>query len=192
MKIATIDYPLKLDLPSIGRSPGLHVSDIYGSLYKTLQPSRYAARKTHAEKDEDYDPIMVALGLAWESHVERALTVAGVRAERPGEFFSPEGIAFSPDLLIDNGHTMVGEIKFTRYKMGYYHDEKFAKWVTQMKAYCYHLKTPYARLFALHMGGDYRFNRKPTFVVTDFTFTEKELAREWQLLLSHARQKGLL
>ena len=189
---------LSVDVSQTGpstRSPGLHISTIYNDLYKTLQPSRYAKKRVltaATPNEEEFDPMMVGLGLAWEAHLEKVLHAAGVPATRPGEFRTPEGVAFSPDLLIDNGHTAVGEIKLTRYKTGDYRDEKFAKWITQMKAYCYHLGTPHARLFALHMNGDYRAHRDPTLVITDFEFTPTELKREWATLLSHARQRRLL
>ena len=190
----TLDLNLAQTGPST-RSSGLHVSDIYNDLYKTLQPSRYAKKRLFTPttpNEEDFDPMMVGLGLAWETHLEKVLHAAGVKAERPGEFTTAEGIPFTPDLLVDNGHTATGEIKFTRYKMGDYRDEKFAKWITQMKTYCYHLGTPYARLFALHLNGDYRTHRDPTLVITDFEFTATELKREWAMLLSHARQQRLL
>ena len=172
----------------------MHVSEIYNGLYETLQPSRYTRRT--ATTDPDAMPTIVALGLAWEKHLEGCLLAAGVPASRPGEFLREEGVAFSPDLLIDNGVTRVGEIKFTRYKMpdspeGYY-DERFAKWVTQMKAYCYALKTPYGQLLALHLNGNYKSVREPTLVITDFEFTPQELEREWRLLMNHAQAKGML
>src|SRR5690242_4306817 len=94
---------LKSDLV---RSPGLHASDIYGDLFKYLEPNSY-------DKGGDMNPLLLALGTAWELHFEYLLRANGIDAQRPGEFLSPEGIAYSPDLLIFNGVTRVGEIKLT-------------------------------------------------------------------------------
>lgn len=167
------------------------MSDIYGSLYQTLQPSRYAVKRK--EGPETPNATLIGLGLAWETHLEKVLVQAGINAQRPGEFRTKEGIIFSPDLLIDNGVTRLGEIKLTRYAMtGDYRDERFAKWMTQCKAYCYHLETPYATLLALHVGGNYREVRDPTLVITELEFTPRELRDEWERLLRHAQEQRML
>src|SRR5262245_48994017 len=105
--IATPD-PKELDflVSDLERSPGIHASDIYGDLFEFLDPKRY-------KFEGPPNPLLLALGTAWEKHLEYLLERNGINAYRPGEVMSLDGIPFSPDLIIFNGHTRVGEIKLT-------------------------------------------------------------------------------
>src|SRR5665213_2058861 len=109
------------------RSPGLHVSEIYNRFYQKLEPKRYQANSVP-------NPVKLAMGLAWESHLERCFLASGLQVERPPEFTTREGIAFSPDLLMVNGHDRIGEIKLTwMSSRASIDDPKFGKWLTQCK-----------------------------------------------------------
>ena len=205
------DHPtppeLRLDYSAVERTPGLHISDIYGAFYRQYQPQRYNKHPKAAkwgvtgimEPDEDYDQTLVAMGLAWERQVEISLAAAGYQAERPGEFSVEEGqtrIWFSPDLIINNGVTRGGEIKLTQYALpavpdGYRH-EKFEKWMSQMKLYGHKLELSLWTLLALHIRGDYRGIRQPTFKMTNFEFTAKEMADEWSGMMTFARQQRMV
>jgi len=74
------------------------MSDIYTDLYQDLEPERYVRGSLPT-------PALLAGGLALEQYTERVLLKAGIGAQRPDEFRTPDqyGIAFSPDLLIWNG-----------------------------------------------------------------------------------------
>lgn len=173
------------------RSPGLHMSDIYNDLYKRLEPKRY--------KGGPIDPGFVGMGLALEDAIEEALKKRLLGGERPGEFITAEGIAFSPDLIIFNGATRVGEIKLTWMSMrevpmdkpssGF--PPKFEKYFTQMKSYCHHLDTPYARLITMFINGDYK-PPKPKLACWDIEFTAQELHENWRMLTNHGKTMGVL
>ena len=94
-----------------------------------------------------------------------------------------------------NGVFRLGEFKLTWMSLSRskgLRDPKFDKWFCQMKAYCYHLGTQHARLYAFFVCGDYT-DMSPQFPPPwDIEFTQKELQEEWNTLLRHARKKGML
>ena len=215
MRIDPIEHDLVLSAPTEGyvRTSGLHLSDIYNDLYKSLNPARYDKR------DKDGQPLPFSslhaeIGTAFEEVLEPAIRARIVGAERPGEYVSQHttecasagtfvtpgdpvchcgaGVIFTPDHFLFNGLFRVGELKLTwmscRYPLT---DKRFAKWLTQIRAYCYHLQTRYARLYVLFINGDYS-SYSPLLKAWDIEFTDKELLEEWRMLLHHARRKGMV
>jgi hypothetical protein len=185
VKITAIDDGLDLAISTGPRSPGRHISEIYGDLFSDLEPDRY-------KRDSPPNMLKMALGLAWETHLEKMLLHHGVLAYRPAECLSPEGIAYSPDLVIVNGEDRLGEIKLTWLSCRLpITDPKFDKWFVQMKAYCRWTEIPRCRLYATFINGNYRDNREPTLKVYDFEFTAQELHENMAMLKSHGQHKGL-
>lgn len=202
---------LKLGGDSSGRSPGLHMSDIYNDYYQEREPNRYS-------KDKPMDMVRVQAGVVFENILEAGLQASfGVLlgGERPGEFLTEEGIAYSPDLIIfPKKRTVLGEIKLTwmsarecpvsptqskRTGLPSNWDgtsqaafpKKFDKYFTQMLCYCYHLETPHAMLIVYFVNGDYR-PPAPCLLSWDFTFSSVELREAWQTMRNHARSKRML
>lgn len=180
------------------RSPGLHVSTIYGSLYSELEPNRYKAGSLP-------NPLLLEAGLAFENFFEDELKKrwGPLLGERPEEQMTEEGIAFSPDLFIydDVKGLILGEIKCTWMSGRELPREpangfppKFDRYTTQMQAYCFNLGTPHARLFIFCVNGDYDRAKgvAPELHCFDITYTQRELRENWELLMNHARLKGLL
>ena len=121
------------------------------------------------------------------------MKAAGWNVERPREGITPEGVAFSPDLILeDGGHVRGGEIKWTTMSDAPLDDPKFVKWHTQAKVYGYHLQLPDWTFFVCFANGDYKANREPTFRQVEVNYTWREMEMEWALLLAHGRQEGLL
>ena len=176
---------LKSDLV---RSPGVHASDIYGDLFKKLEPKRY-------DYPDDGNPLLMVLGTAWERHFEYLLHVNGVEVERPGEFMSPNGIAYSPDLIIFNGKTRLGEIKYTSMSADGMPEEetnnlpaKLDKYMAQMKLYANWLGVNDGWLAIL-------FNHQPwnpQFRLFDIHWTDQDLQDNYQMLMNHAKSMGVL
>ena len=117
------------------RSPGLHMSAIYNDLFQDLEPKRF-------QKGSVPNPLMLEAGLALENMLEEGLRQR-LCGERPPEQVTAEGIFYSPDLIIFNGHTRLGEIKLTwmsskevprEVSNGF--PSQFDKYFVQMKAYC--------------------------------------------------------
>jgi hypothetical protein len=112
------------------------------------------------------------------------------------------GILYSPDLLIFNGNTRCGEIKLTSmsakgapWKLGETYaafDPKFDKYFTQMKCYCRNLNTLHARLYMFSIREMVYFNDDSILRGWNITFDQTELDEEWNWLLAHAREEGLL
>lgn len=201
MKITEIDHQLDLAAPSEGyvRSPGLHMSEIYNSLYAKLEPDRFA-------KGGKPDETKMELGTSFEEVLEPVLARRLV-GERPPEFAAlpsgkivkvgtPGSIAFSPDQLIFNGVMRLGEFKCTWMSIrNGIQDKRFDKWFTQMKAYCYPLKTRWAKLYVLFVNGDYSYkppNGGAQLRAWDVEFTQRELDDNWAMLMRHARQEKML
>lgn len=198
-----LDHGIKLGVSSGHRSKGLHMSDIYGALYKELEPKRF-------DRGEPMDLVRLEMGLAFENALEQALRDQftesilrgehdrGEAAERPGEFRTPEGIIFSPDLLVTNGILRVGEIKLTWLssrevprKKGDFFPPKFNKYFTQIMSYAHNLGTRFARLYIFHVNGAYDCAKrsgepKPEFLPFDLEFTQQELNENWDMMLNFA------
>ena len=178
-----IDF-LKSDLV---RSPGLHASDIYGDLFRKLEPKRYT--------DEPMNGPLVALGSAWERYFEMLLEVNDIIAYRPKEMISPEGIAFSPDLIINATPRRVGEIKLTSMSLDDIPDdttnnlpEKFDKYLVQMKLYAHWLGLTHGWLAILSIRKPYA----PEFRAFNLGFTAAELQDNYTMIMNHARHEGML
>lgn len=198
------------------RSPGLHMSDIYNSLYKKLDPKRYDKRDINGDAIP-FDLKKLELGLRFEEWLEKVLAVS-LLGERPGEFRTnhsplcpsrkvemPSGIVcphclagtyYSPDYLFyEEVESILGEFKLTWYssKGAPTGVDKFDKYFTQIKAYLYHLKMLRARLFIFFVNGQYPKGGPPSpqFRVWEMEFTQKELDKEWAMLLAHALKEKL-
>lgn len=171
------------------RTPGLHMSEIYNDLFQRIEPKRY-------KKGGPPDPLRLEAGLALEEMLEEGLKRRLV-GERPGEFTTEEGIIFTPDLLIFNGSTRLGEIKLTWMwskdvprEPGNAFPPKFDKYLCQIKSYCHKLETNEARLIAFFVNG--KGDSVPELLAWDITFTARELHENWAMLMNHARSRRML
>lgn len=193
MKITPFQHQLDLGKPTEGyvRTPGLHMSDLYNSLHRALDPKRYDKRGKDG-KPLPMDMVKVETGTSFEEVLERALA-SRLFGERPGEFTTDEGIIYSPDyLFFEDDDTILGEFKLTWYSSrNAPYGEKFEKWFTQMKAYLYHLRMRQARLYALFINGTYK-PPSPKLLAWDIVFTQRELTDNWNLMLRHAKEEGIL
>lgn len=192
MKITPIENDIEMGVSTLPRSPGLHLSSIYGSLFEELEPQRF-------KQDGPPPPLKLEAGLTFEMLLEEGLARRMAGSERPGEFTTPEGVIYSPDLLLFNGVMRLGEIKLTWMSSREMPTEvattlppKFEKWLVQMRAYCYHLQTCHARLYAFFVNGNYQRPFEPDLRAWDIEFSPRELADNWRMLLTHAKQKGML
>lgn len=186
MKITPISHGLDLLATDLVRSPGVHMSDLYGDLYQDLEPKRFV-------RGSEPNPMLLALGTAWERHLEFLLDRNGVRVLRPGELFTPEGIAYSPDGIVDGDRV----VEYKLSSMGVQDlltsptnslPEKFGKYLCQLMAYCFHMETPYARLYFCSIRRPF----DPRLLVFDIDFSARDLHANWTALLNHAQHKGLL
>lgn len=185
MKVKPVKLGFDLTMSDPHRGKGLHASDIYNDLYQELEPERY-------RKDGKPPDLLMALGLAWEQYLEKTLVSNGVLCARPGELESPEGIKYSPDLLLVNGQDRIGEIKLTSLstRVGPT-NAKFAKYLTQGMIYAHWTEIPRVRYYVLHIHGNHKGAKFPVMNVWDVDFTARELRDNYKLLMQHARDKGM-
>jgi len=220
MKVTEFDHGLILNAPTDGyvRSTGLHMSDLYGSLFKLLDPKRYDKRDANGDP-LPFDDQKMEMGTRFEEVLEPAIR-RQLFGERPGEFFTQHaatcslhgspvqdgtiicacgaGVAYSPDQLFfeEELGLVLGEFKLTWYSSrDCPYDEKFDKWVCQMKAYCYHLGTLLARLFPFWVNGVYPKGWPPSPVFEKgllLEFTPRELEQNWIRLVKHGQKRGMI
>src|ERR1035437_2712824 len=195
MIITPDPHPLDFSKSDLIRSQGLHASDIYGALYARLDPKRYdyAGPPNH---------LLMSLGTAWEVQLEYLLMANGVKAHRPGELQSPEGIYYSPDLIIQNGETRVGEIKLTSMSFDDIPDArpltcpgamislppKFDKYQTQMMLYAYWLELTHGWLGMVSIRKPYA----PEFRAYNISWAERELDSNYRMCMNFAKSEGMI
>jgi hypothetical protein len=194
VKITAIEHGLELAKPTEGyaRTPGLHMSDIYGDLFKLLDPKRYDKRDAKGNP-LPWNMLYLETGTAFEEIIEAAIAKR-LRGERPGEFRTQDGtnVIYSPDHFIFDGDIFrLGEFKLTWLSNTGITDPKFDKWFVQMKAYCHHLMTPYARLYTQFVNGNYK-PPVPELCAWDIEFSNRELIDNWNMLKRHGQRKGLI
>ena len=195
MRIREFEHGLELAKATEGyvRTPGLHMSDLYGELFKQLDPKRFDKRDKDGNP-EPFDLKRMELGTSFEEILEPVLA-ARLFGERPGEFTTlDEGIIFSPDWLFfePDGEMVLGEIKLTwMSSRGAPTDAKFQKWICQVQAYCYHLQIRRARLFAFFVNGAYK-PPSPQLLAWELVFTQRELEDNWNMLKRVGQRAGLL
>lgn len=192
MKVTPVfDHGIDFLASDLVRSPGLHASDIYGDLFKHLEPKRYDFG------DGPPNPVLMALGTAWEKHFEYLLEKSGYAMERPGEFFSPPpwSVAFSPDLLQFNGVTRLWEIKLTSMSAKDLPSEpgddlppKLNKYMCQMKLYARWLNLFHGALAVVLLHQPWN----PQFRLFHLEWNERELIENERMCMGHAKHAGLL
>jgi len=186
--VTPIAHGLDLSISDLVRSPGAHASDVYNDYWARMDPDRY-------NHDGPPNTLLMAVGSAWEKHFEYLLLKNGILASRPGELLSPEGIAYSPDLIIFNGHPRVGEIKFTSMSTKDMPTEptktlppKLDKYLDQMRLYAYWLELTHGWLAIV-------FNYRPfapELLCFNLEWTERELRETHTRFMNHARHLGLI
>lgn len=239
MKITSAPHELIFGqgAPGYERSKGVHMSDLYNDLFKKLYPKRFDKRDSFGE------PVpmpmdKVELGLVFEEMLEAGLKTRLAGDARPGEFVTQHesgciftdtaritpcrcgaGIAYSPDLLIFNGDTKLGEIKLTWYStknvpvsktqaeeagrpelensLERFEKTRFDKWMSQIMAYLFHLRREgivtslTVKLIVFFVNGNY-IPPSPVPLAWWLTFTERELQENWSALKNHAVAEGML
>jgi hypothetical protein len=190
-----LDHGIDFLASDLVRSPGLHASTIYGNLFKRLEPKRYDIRDKDTGEPLALNPVLMAIGTAWEKHFEFLLAKSGYDVQRPEEFMSEDGIAFSPDLLQFNGITRVWEIKYTSMSVKDLPTEetnclppKFDKYDSQMKLYAYWLNLHHGTLAVVlnHQPWD------PQFRMFNLEWNDRELVDNHAMCMNDAKHQGLL
>lgn len=193
MKAVSIPHGLALAAPTEGytRTSGLHMSDIYGALFKEIDPKRYDKRDKEG-LPLPFDTARMELGTSFEEVLEPALA-ARLFGKRPGEFTTQEGIIYTPDYIFEiDGEFVLGEFKLTWMSTkGAPFDKKFDKYMCQIKSYLYNLGLVKCRLYVFFVNGDYT-DHSPQLLAWELTFTQRELDANWAMMRRFALKRGIL
>lgn len=199
MIVTPHDYGIDLLASDLVRSPGLHASTIFGDLFEELDPKRY-------KYDGPPNPVSLAMGTAWEKHLEYLLVKNGVDAIRPDEFLSPPlgqrkiQVAYSPDLILQNGVVRCGEIKWTSKSVkglpdqtAFHLDPKYDKYQCQLMLYIYWLRIEFdcevQGWLALALMNE---PWNPQLRCYNIDYTDRELHENKEMCLNHAADKGMI
>ena len=170
--------------PTLGRSEGLHVSDLVSSMAQKLgylDPSEW----------DETGTLRCAVGEAWEDRLgpqlERTLPCF---CYHPGElelddiFGTPDGEEITDDGLV------IHEIKCTWIGLA---NKKYQKraglipwyWERQIMSYCKMAGTRRAVLHRLYLNSAYK-PPSPKYWVIGMEFTQRELDHHWDMMLVEA------
>lgn len=196
-EIEDADLLDRLGKSSGPRSEGLHQSTVIKALMRRLQPKRFSA-------DTPFDVRRVEIGLLFENMLERALAEKFATV-RPGELFSSEGIAMSPDGLNPTDCALeeykstymssrdgIAEAVEVNGETVWIPREKYLHWIYQICGYLKVLEMNDAILRVLFICGDYSRPIQPQFKSYRLHFTDDEIESKWQTLLTIAREEGLI
>lgn len=169
------------------RPKGLHLSMIVTDICKCLKPEIYG------KPLDDHSLTKIGMGLSFEEALEEAFQSAALGTFRPPPMLIAPGIWCSPD-GVDPEAWCVEEFKLTWYsaKKQVPIDPVYFAWLTQIKGYCYAVGTLAARLWVLHINGDYAPPRPWPPRVFQLQFTEQEIIENWEMLVNHAKFRGWL
>ena len=200
MQITAIHHGLNLAKSYGTRGTGVHMSDLYGSLYATLEPKRYAT-KTDAPPPMERWGVGMAFEEMLEEGLKRRLFNEGEHETitRPGEFETEHtikcprtkrrrtygcgcvcggGVLYSPDLMIFNGTNRSAEIKLNSmsakgapWRIG----ETYSGFDKKFDKYFCQIKTYNYHLGTL-LGRLYSFSMREM-----VHFNEKNIFRAWDL-----------
>lgn len=168
--------------PMLNRSPGPHVSEIIHDMCVKLG--------VFGADGPTLTTTWAELGNALEDTIiDRLVRAYPNRYMQPGEQ-TVDGIHGTPDLL-DTHDYAVEEIKLSWMSADTdVEGPKFWRYWTQLKCYCYMMKTTIGRLHVVHVngGGDRGFG--PVYNVWEWRFTHRELVETWSVMRSRAENKG--
>jgi hypothetical protein len=214
MNLVTLPEPITLrDLveaneQSRNRTPGLHLTDIVRTILVKIDPKRYS--KDYGPSSENWQEA----GFVWEDILSRvfALRASTTRSAatrwRPGELLkdgillSPDGLCIEPELTFTRKDGTVAQytdaLIVEEYKATWksargfdLYDKRFLWWLLQLQGYCYAAGTTLARLFVLHINGQYEsyIPQTTSFILE---FPQMELDDQWASFLNTARNEGWL
>lgn len=192
MRVAELQTPeLDLSPKDTVRSPGLHVSGIIRDLENTLTPGLRRPYDDLSPAERARMGNYTAMGWAFEVMVRQALVQAGVGKlmQEAGYItvgeMEQEGVFATPDWM-DAVNWRIVEFKATWRSSRRPLEPDFWHWMVQIKAYCHMVQCTEADLYAFFVCGDYR-DSGPQFKGWRLSFTNLEIAENWQMLMLHKR-----
>ena len=171
--------------PPIDRSTGVHLSDIITDVGRELFSTKVGDAETPSEETR----LQWEKGFVWEEALSHGF---GDRlAQRPGEIVC-DGVACSPDgVAVDGeGELVVEEYKCTAASSNKTPDAVW-RWRVQAAAYCYVMGCTRAVFRVFYLNGDYR-GSGPLYRVFQLDWSQQEIDENWEMLVNHAKGKGMI
>lgn len=175
----------------VERSDGLHLTDITRDIYKTL----------YEEKSNNLFPkgLTMDMGFYWEDVFSRVFAdrYSNGLTLRPGELVL-DGIAMSPDgIYFSEGHVVLTEYKLTWASVRNNTPETNLLWQWQVLAYLKGIRQyyPTAKIVDFHIiyvAGDYRPPCPKYVGPWRGVATKEEIDKNWDMIVSHAKERGWL
>jgi len=196
MEIYTIDGNFVPQGSGEPRSKGLHLTTVIRSIEKELGWDY----KGKGFEDQD---LTMEVGFWWEDMIAMVMAER-LSAGRPGEVVkdgiigSPDAVGPNPGLITAEGKVLVkpsSEVILEEYKFTWKSSRNKITddwyYVTQGKSYCYMCGLTKCLWRVCYCMGDYR-GSGPIYRQCFVEFTEEELYLNWQMILGHAKEKGML
>ncbi len=179
------------------RTPGLHVSQIYQHIMRSIAPEKYKD-----EWDEQSDAYAL-MGHAWEDLVGLVMghQIRGEYGWIRAAEMKMDGVLLTPDWLwmAPKRGPVVVDTKATWKSCrdcddggAFLNDVRFVAWKMQLLAYAHALDINHAELYVYFVIGDYQAGPKPQRKRWALEFTRAERVENWQMLLNTARREGWL
>lgn len=173
----------KEKLGSDDRSSGVHLSGII----------RYCLDLDKSDRDPDFMPLCMALGLAWEAW---AVGLFPDVVWQPGEeeldgvFCTPDGMSVMG--IGDNREVVLEEWKATYKSRARYGSNILGQplWMWQLCGMCKVLGVRYARLHIFWIAGDYR-PPTPKYVTYLIEFSQTEIDLFWDRVILTNKDKAI-
>jgi hypothetical protein len=161
------------------RSEGLHLGGVLDRIQDLLYP---------VENKWKGDMAM-GIGFLWErvlsDQILKSLHDSG-KLLRLDELHV-DGIYMNPDGYSPDDHTLC-EYKATWKSTSHPIDSsKYWRYLLQIKSYCYAIQARKARLYILHVMGNWK-NSGPITKAYEFEFTSKELKDNWEMIVREAER----
>jgi hypothetical protein len=165
------------------RAEGTHLSDVTRSI---LDSANYWKGKGGFNDME----LTAEIGLLWEEALSKIMrdkyALRPPQMEEDGVWMSPDGIGPDPAGLVP---LVVEEYKAT-WKSTKSCPTEQMHYMMQVKSYCRALDTTVAVMRIFYIMGDYK-GSGPIYRVSRIVFTQKELDRNWDMILRHRKEEGL-
>ncbi len=165
------------------RSSGVHLSGII----------RYCLDLDRSDRDPDFMPLCMALGLAWEAW---AVGLFPDVVWQPGEeeldgvYGTPDGISVFE--VHDQKEVIIEEWKATYKSTARYGANIIGQtiWMWQLAGLCKLTGLRFARLHVLWINGDYR-PPQPKYITYLIEFTHEELDKFWEMVILNNKDKAI-
>lgn len=190
--------PLDLGPSSVGRSKGVHVSEVIRCIalemdilkYELVEELSLLTPKDMSKLDI-ISQLRIHMGFAWEAYYIPLLPNV---KKHPGEalvdsvYMTPDGTEMAVVVVGGLRRRMcrIHEVKLTYKSTNTVGDfTKQFMWLSQLKSYCKAHNTRFATSHVLFVCGDYKFPISPQLIRYHIEFTKQEIDDNWSLITDY-------